>query len=93
MRRRSFLALASAVPSEAQTISPSSPIDEPHFPSRQYCFVWRNWELANIERLGHVLGTEDTKVEAIGLSMGLPRKIRLTEDQLRRIYITVIRQN
>jgi hypothetical protein len=29
----------------------------------------------------------------IGASMGLPTKPHLTEDQLRRIYITVIRQN
>jgi hypothetical protein len=69
------------------------PVPEPHFPDRLHLFVWRNWELANADRMAQVLGTTPEKVLEIGASMGLPPKPHLNEDQLRRIYITVIRQN
>lgn len=68
-------------------------IAEPHFPNRVCQFVWRNWELANIERMAAVLGTSPGNVLRMGAAMGLPPKRRLTDDQLRRIYVTVIRQN
>jgi hypothetical protein len=58
-----------------------------------HLFIWRNWELANTDRLAQVLGTTRAKVLEVGASMGLPKKAELTPDQLRRIYITVIRQN
>jgi hypothetical protein len=93
MNRRHFLSLAAALPGIGEELEESKPIPEPHFPSRLYCFVWRNWELANIERLARVLRTTTRNVLALGRSMGLPRKPRLTDDQLRRLYITVIRQN
>jgi hypothetical protein len=69
------------------------PLAESHFPDRLHLFVWRNWELTNLDRMAEILGTTLHKVLAIGYSMGLPSKPRLTQDQLRRIYITVIRQN
>jgi len=69
------------------------PVPEPHFPDRLHLFVWRNWELANTDRMAQVLGTTPEKVLEVGASMGLPTKPHLNEDQLRRIYITVIRQN
>ena len=69
------------------------PVAEPHFPDRLHLFVWRNWELANLDRMAEVLGTTPDKVLEIGYSMGLPSKPLLTQDQLRRIYITVVRQN
>jgi hypothetical protein len=64
-----------------------------YFPSRLHKFVFRNWELANLERIAQVAATSPQNISAVGRSMGLPPKIRLTEDQLRRIYITAIRQN
>jgi hypothetical protein len=88
MLRRQFLALP-ALPALAQ----SGPIPEPHFPSRLHQFIFRNWELANTDRLAQVIGATQANVLAVGRSMGLPRKRALTEDQLRRLYITVIRQN
>jgi hypothetical protein len=69
------------------------PIPEPHFPSRLYQFVWRNWELANAGRMAKVMGTAPEVVLALGASLGLPKKRLLTQDQLARLYITVIRQN
>jgi hypothetical protein len=93
MDRRRFLTLAAALPALPQSLESSKAIPEPHFPSRLYCFVWRNWEITNTDRIAKVLGTSERNVLAIGRSMGLPEKPRLTDDQLRRIYITVIRQN
>jgi hypothetical protein len=68
-------------------------IGETHFPNRLCQFVWRNWELVNTERMAAVLGTSAGNVLRLGASMGLPGKRVLTEDQLRRIYVTAIRQN
>ena len=83
---------AQEVPIEHGAPTPE-PISEPHFPDRLHLFIWRNWELANTDRLARVLGTTEKKVLEMGASMGLPKKIDLSEDHLRRVYITVIRQN
>lgn len=92
--RRDFLALAAAARASAadQPVSVSA-IPEPHFPNRACQFVWRNWELANTPRMAAVLGTSVRNVLRLGAAMGLPPKRELSEDQLRRIYVTVIRQN
>ncbi len=90
--RREFLAAAAALPALAQT-GVAAAIPETHFPSRVCQFVWRNWELANGERMAAVLGTTERNVLRLGAGMGLPPKRKLTADQLRRIYVTVIRQN
>ena len=90
--RREFLAAAAALPAVAQT-GVAAAIPETHFPNRVCQFVWRNWELANVERMAAVLGTTARNVLRLGAEMGLPAKRTLTSDQLRRIYVTVIRQN
>lgn len=98
MRRRHFLSLAPAFyalrkSGFAQLAEGPDPIPEPHFPSRLYLFVWRNWELANADRMAKVIQALPEAVLEIGRSMGLPPKRQLTEDQLARTYITAIRQN
>ncbi len=94
MKRRTFLAGTVASAAAPRLLSQSrSPLAEPHFPSRLHQFIWRNWELANLDRMAAVVKGEAAKLRQIGESMGLPRKPELTDDQLRRIYITVIRQN
>ncbi len=70
-----------------------APLAETHFPDRLHQYVWRNWELANTDRLADVVQCRPEEILAIGSSLGLPSKPELTSDQLRRIYITVIRQN
>lgn len=77
----------------AETGAGPRPIPEPHFASRLQEFVWRNWDLANTERMAGVLRTTPENILAMGAAMGLPRKPTLTPDQLRRIYVTTIRQN
>lgn len=88
MRRRAFLIGA---PSWLRAGAP--PAHEAHFPNRLCQFVWRNWDLANAGRLAEVIGATERQVLAIGKELGLPPKRVLAPEQLRRIYVTVIRQN
>ena len=93
MNRREFLLGSPALLAGRPGAAAPSPIAEPHFPSRLYQFVWRNWELANASRMAEVIGARESDIVELGASMGLPAKRRLRDDQLRRLYITVIRQN
>jgi hypothetical protein len=98
MRRRDFVSLPPAFyfaahPPLGQPAEGPEAVPEPHFHSRLYLFVWRNWELANADRMANVIRTKPKIILELGASMGLPSKPRLTGDQLARIYITVIRQN
>ncbi len=68
-------------------------IPEPHFPNRLYQFVWRNWELANLDRMAEVVKARPGQLASLAQEMGLPSKRTLSDDYLKRIYITVIRQN
>lgn len=102
MHRRSFLETVPAALLGMTSVSfrldgeefaevPRLPDD--YFPSRLHQFVWRNWELANLDRMAKVIGATSEQLRAIGSSLGLPPKPQLSEDYLKRIYITVIRQN
>lgn len=97
MKRRSFIQSAAALwgcePLAWAQTAGQTPLVEDHFPSRLYQFVWRNWELANLDRMAKVVGAASEQLDQIGRSMGLPPKRRLSDDQLRRIYVTAIRQN
>ncbi len=92
--RRDFLAFAGLggiMPAQQQT-RPAA-IAETHFPNRLYQFVWRNWELVNADRMAEVVGATSANILRLGRDMGLPPKRPIRPDQLRRIYITTIRQN
>src|SRR3984957_19750238 len=96
MTRREILSLAPGyffLPQFSAAQEAPEPISEPHFPSPLYEFVWRNWELANADRIAKVLRTTAAAILELGASMGLPKKPHLADDQLTRLYITVIRQN
>jgi len=102
MNRRSLLKAAPTIflspywlslESRAESLPEVPALPAPHFPSRLHQFIWRNWELANSERMAHVIGATAAQVEEIGGSMGLPPKRAVTDEQLRRSYITIIRQN
>ena len=49
-------------------------VDLPHFPHRQYAFVWRNWSVVDKAKLAATLGTSVENVEALATSMGLPKE-------------------
>jgi hypothetical protein len=94
MRRRSFLSATAVAAATPNLFSQQPrPLMEAHFPDRLHQFVWRNWELANLDRMAMVVKGEARRLEQLGQSMGLAAKPKLSDDQLRRIYISVIRQN
>ena len=99
MERRSFFktvppALLWAWGGNAEAAFPPVPaVPEPHFPNRVYQFVWRNWDLANLDRMAQVVQARPVQLAELAKEMGLPPKRQLSTDFLRRIYITVIRQN
>lgn len=103
MQRRAFLktvppalcagSLSPAASPEEASFPAVPALAEPHFPSRLYLFVWRNWELANLDRMAQVVGGAARDLAAMGRAMGLPPKVHLSDDYLKRIYITVLRQN
>ena len=70
-----------------------APVPLPHFPDRLHAFVWRNWPLVPVERMADVVGASKTEIVRLAKAMGLPRRNRITPDQQRRSYITVLRRN
>ena len=68
-------------------------LDFPHFPDRLHAFVWRNWTLAPLERMAEVVGAEEAALLEVGMSMGLSKPPKISEAQLQRTYITIIRAN
>lgn len=64
-----------------------------YFPDRAHAVVWRNWTVVPTERIAAVVGATPADVLAIGKSMGLAAPPAISEDQLERSYITVIRRN
>ena len=73
--------------------SSRSPVSLPHFPTRLHAFVWRNWQLVPAERMAATIGARAKDIGNLGRAMGLGRQPRITADQQRRSYITVIKRN
>jgi len=71
LNRRKFLAMAGAAPMVGHGSGPPAILGA-HFPNRMCQFVWRNWGLANIERMALVLGTGAGNVLRVGAAMGPP---------------------
>src|SRR2546422_424876 len=64
-----------------------------HFPDPLHAFVWRNWPLVPVERMAAVVSASPAQIVQLGRAMGLPAPPRLTREQQRRSYITVIKRN
>ncbi|MHB9010179.1 MAG: hypothetical protein ACYDC1_24990, partial [Limisphaerales bacterium] len=69
------------------------PVALPHFPDRLHAFVWRNWPLVPVDRLARVIGATPAEIRRLGRALGLGRPPRITRDQQRRSYLTVIKRN
>ncbi|MBX7255220.1 MAG: hypothetical protein K1Y02_02570 [Candidatus Hydrogenedentes bacterium] len=69
------------------------PAEFQHFPDRLHAYVWRNWTLVPTERLATVVGTKPEDIVALGKAMGLSDPPSISDDQLARTYITIIRRN
>ncbi|MHB8522465.1 MAG: hypothetical protein ACYDH9_17135 [Limisphaerales bacterium] len=70
-----------------------APVVFPHFPDRLRAYVWRNWPLVPIDRLASVVGATPRDIRRLGAALGLTGRPRITADQRRRSYLTVIRRN
>ncbi len=68
-------------------------LDFPHFPSKLYAVVWRNWNLVPVERIATTVGASAQQIAAIATAMGLPPARTIAADFEKKIYITVIRRN
>ncbi len=86
---------AQAAPANAELPAGSVPaaLDFPHFPDRLHAFVWRNWPLVPLPRMARVVGARPADIARLGRSMGLSGPPRISADQQRRSYITVIKRN
>jgi hypothetical protein len=69
------------------------PVACPHFPTRLHAFVWRNWPLVPVDRMAEVIEAKPADIRRLGAAMGLGKPPRITREQQRRSYITVIRRN
>ncbi len=89
--------LITAAPVQSSIVLPEgsapAPVNFPHFPNRLLAFIWRNWNLVPIQKLATVIKTSVEQVRTLGRSIGLSTPARVTADQLRRSYITIIRRN
>lgn len=75
-------------------VGPAPPaLEAPHFPSRLHTYVWRNWSVVPVERIATAIDATPEQILGIAASMGLETPPNITEDQIRRSYITVIRRN
>ncbi len=73
--------------------SAPQPVAVPHFPDRLHVFIWRNWTLVPVGKIASVVGATRAEILELGPSMGLPKPPRITRNQQRRSYITVLRRN
>src|SRR5690606_14237337 len=65
----------------------------PHFPNTLYAFLWRNWDLVPISRMAEVAGASVDDILELGRLMGLTAPQEVSEEQLKRSYLTIIRRN
>jgi hypothetical protein len=70
-----------------------APVPLPHFPSCLHAFVWRNWQLVPAGRMAAALDARLADITNLGRAMGLEKQPRITADQQRRSYITIIKRN
>ena len=85
-----LMAAALLLPGENDTKPALGP--EP-FPDRMSAFVWRNWGLAEVDRLAEVVGAEPKDLAAIAADFGLPPSPRVLPEWRDKGYITVVRRN
>ncbi len=68
-------------------------LETPHFPNRLYAFIWRNWQLIELQHMAQLVDTSVENIEQIALSMGLPKVVATSTTMRERGYITLIRRN
>lgn len=84
-----LIAILAALPEGA---APTA-LEAPHFPTPLHAYVWRNWDLVPLERVAGAIDASPGEIAALGAAMGLGEPPVVSEDQLQRSYITIIRRN
>ena len=77
----------------AQASEVRGPLAAWHFPNRLHTFIWRNWQSVSIDTMAKVLDTSPEAIREIGLAMGLPDQKSVSDQFLKRGYISLIRRN
>ena len=77
----------------AQAPKTRSPLAAWHFPNRLHTFIWRNWQSVSIDTMAKVLDTSPEAIREIGLAMGLPDQKSVSDQFIKRGYISLIRRN
>jgi len=70
-----------------------APVSLSHFPNRVSAFIWRNWQWVPTERIAKTIKATPEQILKTGLAMGLKAPPKISEDFMRRSFITVIRRN
>lgn len=73
--------------------SAPAPVPIPHFPSVLHAVVWRNWDVIAVENLARVLEATPTQITDLARAMGLPPQRSITDQEVRRNYMTVLHRN
>lgn len=64
----------------------------PHFPTRMAAYVWRNWNLVDLEKLARTVDATPEELIEVADALGLP-KYEAPKWAPERAYITVTRRN
>lgn len=75
------------------TGSAPKPLPLPHFPDTLHAVIWRNWDVIALPRLAAVLRGEPEQIAQIAESMGLPPQREITDQEMRRNYMTILHRN
>lgn len=73
--------------------SAPAPLPVPHFPSVLHTVVWRNWDVIAVENLARVLEATPEQITDLARAMGLPSQRTITDQEVRRNYMTILHRN
>ena len=65
----------------------------PHFPTAYQCVIFRNWGLVPEERIAKVVQTDIGTLRECATLMGLPENPEVSEEWVKKGYITIIHYN
>ncbi len=73
--------------------SAPAPVPIPHFPSALHAVIWRNWDVIAVENLARILEATPEQVVNLAYGMGLPPQRNITDQEVRRNYMTIMHRN
>ena len=73
--------------------SAPQPLTNECFPAKWQHFLWRNWGLAEPEKLAKILNCSESDLFSAAEEMGLPVPVKVCKEFLTKGYLTLIRNN